>query len=72
LINDRIRIDAKLREALERYDTKARTHGVSHFGLRYPSFAGLEVVLDRLERDLPGRLIGRVTVNQFVPATPGA
>jgi hypothetical protein len=72
VIEDRVRTDEELRQAIERYDTKARTdpHGIPHFGLRYPSFAYLEVVLDRLENDLPRELNGRLTVEAIRPDDP--
>ncbi len=62
--------DRELREAIERYDHKARhdPHGVTHFGLRYPSFEDLEVVIDRLQHDLPPELADRVSVE---PVRPG-
>lgn len=71
-IEERIRTDEGLRAAIEGYDTKARTkpHGVPHFGLRYPSFADLEGVLDRLENHLPQELKGRVTVETIRPGDP--
>ena len=66
----RVRDDAELRAALERYDTKARTapHGITHFGLRYPSFEALEEVIDQLQHGLPPELEGRVVVD---PVRPG-
>jgi hypothetical protein len=69
VIEHRIGIDAELREAIERYDMKARTHphGIPHFGLRYPSFDDLESVLYRLANDLPKELKGRVTVETIRP-----
>ena len=48
LLDARLTEDAELRDAVARYDDKARNHphGISHFGLRYPSFESLEVVID--------------------------
>jgi hypothetical protein len=68
----RLRDDAELRTAVERYDAKARCspHGITHFGLRYPGFEELEVVIDRLEHDLPAELEGRVTVDPVRPDDP--
>lgn len=73
-LEERLGTDEGLRQAVERYDRKARTkpHGVPHFGLRYPSFADLEAVVDRLENDLPPALEGRVTVETIRPDDPRA
>jgi hypothetical protein len=56
--------DADLADAVTAFRHKAATrpHGNPHFGLRYPSFASLEAVLDRLEHDLDERLRDRVSV----------
>jgi hypothetical protein len=72
VIEDRVQTDSDLRQAIERYDTKARTqpHGIPHFGLRYPSFADVEAAIDRLENHLPPELKGRVTVETIRPDDP--
>ena len=46
----RLGADAELRDAVARYDHKARhePHGIAHFGIRYPSFESLEIVIDRI------------------------
>jgi hypothetical protein len=72
VLAERVRDDAELRAALERYDTKARRspHGITHFGLRYPGFEELEAVIDRLEHHLPPQLEGRVAVDPVRPDDP--
>jgi hypothetical protein len=72
VLERRVREDEELREALEEYDTKARTkpHGTTHFGLRYRSFEDIEAVIDRLEHDLPAELAGRVAVVAIRPGDP--
>jgi hypothetical protein len=56
--------DPALAAAVAAFRHKAATapHGNPHFGLRYPSFAALEAVLDRLEHELDARLRDRVSV----------
>jgi hypothetical protein len=56
--------DAALADAVTAFRHKAATkpHGNPHFGLRYPSFASLEAVVDRLQHDLDPRLADRVSV----------
>ena len=56
--------DRALAEAVAAFRHKAATapHGNPHFGLRHPSFASLEAVLDRLEHDLDPRLRDRLSV----------
>jgi hypothetical protein len=68
-LQERLTGDSQLSDALERYKTKARTapHGITHFGLRYPSFASLERVIDRLTDQLDPRLEGRVAVDPIRP-----
>jgi len=68
----RLRDDIELREAIERYDHKARhePHGTTHFGLRYPSFHDLEGVIDRLQNHLPLELTGRVVIDPVRPGDP--
>jgi hypothetical protein len=72
VLTERLRNDAELRAAVERYDTKARTspHGITHFGLRYPSFEALDAVIDRLQNHLPPELDGRVSVDPVRPGDP--
>jgi hypothetical protein len=41
--------------------------GITHFDLRYPSFASLERVIDRLTDQLDPRLEGRVAVDAIRP-----
>ena len=69
LLAARLRDDVELRDAIAKYDQKARyhPHGVTHFGLRYPTFESLEVVIDRLERHLPPTMQGRVSVAAVRP-----
>jgi hypothetical protein len=64
VLGDRLGHDPELAAAVAAFRHKARTapHGTPHFGLRYPSFAGLEAVLDRLEQELDPRLRDRVAV----------
>jgi hypothetical protein len=61
---DRLDRDPELADAFAAYRHKARTapHGTPHFGLRYPTFASLESVLDRLEHQLDPVLRPRVSV----------
>ena len=72
VLRARIAGDPELREALERYDHKARhePHGIAHFGLRYPSFADLEEVIDRVEHHLPPAMDGRVAITAVRPGDP--
>ena len=72
VLAERLRDDAELRAAIDRYDSKARRapHGITHFGLRYPSFEELDVVIDRLEHHLPPPLEGRVSVDAVRPEDP--
>ena len=53
--------DDALAQGLKGYLEKRRTrpHGIPHFGIRYPSFAAIEEVIERLE-NLGGPLKGRV------------
>jgi|HubBroStandDraft_6_1064221.scaffolds.fasta_scaffold710679_1 hypothetical protein len=69
LLAARLRDDVELRDAIAKYDRKARyhPHGVTHFGLRYPTFESLEVVIDRLESHLPPTMQGRVSVAAVRP-----
>jgi hypothetical protein len=68
----RMQDDEELRDAIAQYDLKARTnpHGITHFGLRYPSFEALEVVIDNLEHRLPPAMAGRVSVTAVRPGDP--
>ena len=52
--------------AFARYDDKYRNrpHGLTHFGIRYPSFARLEATLTELETNLDPALRGRLRVAQ--------
>ena len=70
LLEARLTEDAELRDAVARYDDKARNHphGISHFGLRYPSFESLEAVIANLQHHLPTEMVGRVAVD---PVRPG-
>lgn len=72
LLTGRAAVDAELRDALARYEHKARhhPHGTAHFGLRYPTFAALEAVLGRLEAELPADMVGRVSVTAVRPGDP--
>ena len=72
VLGERLRDDPELRAAVERYEAKARTapHGITHFGLRYPSFGALEAVIDRLQHHLPRPLEGRVAVDAVRPDDP--
>ena len=72
VLNARLRGDDELRDALVKYDHKARhhPHGISHFGLRYPSFESLEVVIDNLQDELPPEMAGRVSVDPVRPGDP--
>lgn len=68
----RLKDDAELRDAIATYDDKARNHphGITHFGLRYPSFDALEVVIDNLENKLPTEMADRVSVAVVRPGDP--
>jgi hypothetical protein len=72
VLTARLAEDAELRDALDGYRHKARSepHGITHFGLRYPSFEDLEVVIDRLQRHLPDAFVGRVEVDPVRPGDP--
>jgi hypothetical protein len=72
VLNARLHGDDELRDALAKYDHKARhhPHGISHFGLRYPSFESLEVVIDNLQDTLPPEMVGRVSVDPVRPGDP--
>ena len=72
LLAARLKDDAELREAIATYDDKARhhPHGITHFGLRYPSFDALEVVIDNLENKLPAEMVARVSVAVVRPGDP--
>jgi hypothetical protein len=72
ILNARLGDDDELRDAVARYDDTARNHphGISHFGLRYPSFESLEVVIDNLQRALPAEMHGRVAVDPVRPGDP--
>jgi hypothetical protein len=61
--------DPVLAGAVAAFRRKAATapHGNPHFGLRYPSFAALEAVLDRLEHALDPRLRDRLSVHVVRP-----
>ena len=64
-----------LAAAFATYDHKLRNHphGITHFGIRYPSFARLEEALARMGRDLDPRLEGRLSVSAvFRPHDAGA
>lgn len=69
ILAERLHGDGELRAAVEHYDAKARRapHGITHFGLRYPSFEDLEAVIDRLEHRLPPALEGRVAIDPVRP-----
>ena len=69
ILAERLHGDGELRAAVEHYDAKARRapHGITHFGLRYPSFEDLEEVIDRLEHRLPPALEGRVAIDPVRP-----
>ncbi|MCB0995733.1 MAG: hypothetical protein KDB21_11615 [Acidimicrobiales bacterium] len=72
LLNERLADDDELRAALDAYDHKARNepHGITHFGLRYPSFDDIEVVIGRVENDLPDEMRGRVEITPIRPGDP--
>jgi hypothetical protein len=72
VITERLCQDEEFRAAVEHYDRKARTapHGITHFGLRYPSFDDLEAVIDRLVHHLPPELQGRVAIDPVRPGDP--
>lgn len=72
ILNERLGDDAELRDAVAKYDHKARNnpHGISHFGLRYPSFESLEVVIDNLQNHLPPEMVGRVAIDPVRPGDP--
>ena len=63
-LGDAVGRDPVLAGAVAAFRHKAATapHGNPHFGLRYPSFAGLEAVLDRLQHGLDECLRDRVSV----------
>jgi hypothetical protein len=72
LLAARLKDDEELRDAIAAYDDKARNHphGITHFGLRYPSFDALEVVIDNLENNLPREMADRVSVAVVRPGDP--
>jgi hypothetical protein len=72
LLNKRIATDPELRDAVATYDRKARNepHGITHFGLRYPSFEDLESVIARIEHDLPPEMQHRVEITPIRPGDP--
>jgi hypothetical protein len=72
LLAARLEHDDELRDAVANYDHKARhhPHGISHFGLRYPSFESLEVVIDNLQHALPSVMVGRVAIDPVRPGDP--
>lgn len=72
ILNARVAHDAELRDAIARYDHKARNepHGVTHFGLRYTSFDDLETVIARVENELPADMVGRVEITAVRPGDP--
>ena len=69
VLTERLKTDIELSDAIAKYDHKARNepHGIAHFGLRYPSFGALEVVIDKLENELPPEIAGRVSVAAVRP-----
>lgn len=72
VLQTRIAVDAELRDAIAAYDRKARRepHGITHFGLRYPSFEDLEEVIARIENDLPAAMRDRVEITPIRPGDP--
>ncbi|HVM64186.1 MAG TPA: hypothetical protein VMU14_04940 [Acidimicrobiales bacterium] len=72
VLRARISSDPELRDAIASYDHKARNepHGTAHFGLRYASFEDLEVVISRVEDDLPPEMAGRVEITAVRPGDP--
>lgn len=72
ILQARIADDVELRDAIAKYDHKARhePHGVTHFGLRYPSFEDLEAVIARMEHDLPAEMRDRVEITAVRPGDP--
>lgn len=58
--------DSALAKAFARFDDKYRNrpHGITHFGIRFPSFAKLEEKLTELETDLDPALRGRFCVTR--------
>lgn len=72
VLASRLAGDRGLRDALAAYDDKARhrPHGTTHFGIRYPAFDALEVVIDRLQRALAPELAARVAVDPVRPGDP--
>lgn len=72
LLARRVEDDVELRDAIARYDHKARNdpHGVTHFGLRYPSFEDLEVVIARVQNELPPEMCDRVEITPIRPGDP--
>ena len=69
VLTERLKTDIELSDAIAKYDHKASNepHGIAHFGLRYPSFGALEVVIDKLENELPPEIAGRVSVAAVRP-----
>lgn len=72
VLAERLKTDIELGDAIARYDHQARNepHGITHFGLRYPSFDALEVVIDKLENELPPEIAGRVSIAAVRPGDP--
>ncbi len=72
LLAEHIAADPALADAIARYDHKARNepHGITHFGLRYPSFDDLETVIARVEHELPPEMQGRVEITAVRPGDP--
>jgi hypothetical protein len=66
--------DAGLAKLVDAYRHKAETlpYGIPHFGLRFPSFASIEPVLDRLENCTDPELKDRFKVMAMRPGDPRA
>jgi hypothetical protein len=69
MLRQRSEGDAELRASLDLFRTSAheRPFGFPHIAVRYPSFASLQLVLDKVEERLTAALKPRVRINIFRP-----
>src|SRR5581483_870236 len=69
LLQKRMATDPELNDAVSQYRDSARTHGDGHphLGLRFPTTAALESVLERLRTELSPALRERVSMVEMPP-----
>jgi hypothetical protein len=69
MLRQRSDSDSELRATLDAFRSSAheRPFGHAHIAVRYPSFEGLQDVLDRIEERLTPQLKPRVRINVFRP-----